>query len=75
MNLMISEHVSLPMLKRTCVNGSTETISYAMSACALGELLVARSAKGICAILISSDENELKGELAVCFPKADSHDE
>jgi hypothetical protein len=36
----------------------------------LDKVLVARSATGVCAILIGSGEHELKADLAVRFPKS-----
>jgi AraC family transcriptional regulator, regulatory protein of adaptative response / methylated-DNA-[protein]-cysteine methyltransferase len=47
-----------------------DTIPYGMSTSDLGELLVASSIKGVCAILIGSDHEELDVELAARFPKA-----
>jgi AraC family transcriptional regulator, regulatory protein of adaptative response / methylated-DNA-[protein]-cysteine methyltransferase len=71
MNLMISENISRPALLRTRGNVESYTISYGMSTSDLGELLVARSIKGVCAILIGSCPEELDLELAARFPKAD----
>jgi AraC family transcriptional regulator, regulatory protein of adaptative response / methylated-DNA-[protein]-cysteine methyltransferase len=70
MNLMISESISRPALQRTRGNAAIETISYATSLSVLGELLMARSIKGVCAILIGSDHEELDVELAARFPIA-----
>lgn len=70
MNLMISENISRPALERTHANAAIDTISYAISACALGELLVARSVKGVCAILMGSAQDELDADLAGRFPEA-----
>ena len=47
-----------------------DTISYATGECALGQVLVARSVKGVCAILIGADHDELEADLAARFPKA-----
>ena len=70
MNLMISENILQLALPRTPANTETDTISYATSLSVLGELLMARSIKGVCAILIGSDHEELDVELAGRFPKA-----
>lgn len=70
MSLMISENISRPALERTRINAAIDIISYAISACALGELLVARSVKGVCAILMASDPDELAADLAIRFPAA-----
>lgn len=47
-----------------------ETITYAIGECALGRVLVARSVKGVCAILIADDQTELETDLAARFPDA-----
>lgn len=47
-----------------------DTISYVTSKCALGQILVARSAKGVSAILIGDDRAYLEVDLAAAFPKA-----
>jgi AraC family transcriptional regulator, regulatory protein of adaptative response / methylated-DNA-[protein]-cysteine methyltransferase len=47
-----------------------DTISYAMSECGLGQVLVARSASGVCAILVGADNEELLADLAARFPEA-----
>ena len=70
MNLMISEITSPLTPATTPRNGFVETISYATSECSLGQVLIARSAKGVCAILIGADRDELEADLAAHFPKA-----
>jgi methylated-DNA-[protein]-cysteine S-methyltransferase/AraC family transcriptional regulator of adaptative response/methylated-DNA-[protein]-cysteine methyltransferase len=47
-----------------------DSISYAMSKCTLGHILVACSAKGVCAISIGDDRIYLETDLAAVFPKA-----
>lgn len=47
-----------------------EVLVYATAACALGKVLIARSAKGVCAILLGDNDHELEVDLAVRFPKA-----
>ena len=42
-------------------------IAYSIGGSALGKVLVARSADGVCAILIGSDADELSGDLATRF--------
>lgn len=42
---------------------ASEQIRFSVGACALGRLLIARSARGICAMLPGDDENALIGEL------------
>jgi AraC family transcriptional regulator of adaptative response/methylated-DNA-[protein]-cysteine methyltransferase len=70
MNLMISE--TAPHLTRRTAdsNAAVETISFATGHCALGQVLVARSIKGVCAILIGADQYALQADLAGRFPKA-----
>jgi O-6-methylguanine DNA methyltransferase len=43
-------------------------IMFSIATSGLGEILVARSANGVCAILIGSDRDELEGDLARRFP-------
>lgn len=47
-----------------------ETISYAFGRSTLGQVLVARSAKGICAVLFGSDRDRLIRDLRKDFPDA-----
>jgi methylated-DNA-[protein]-cysteine S-methyltransferase/AraC family transcriptional regulator of adaptative response/methylated-DNA-[protein]-cysteine methyltransferase len=47
-----------------------DSISYATSKCALGIILVARSAKGVCAISMGDDRAYLEVDLAAAFPKS-----
>jgi len=69
MNLMISRIVARSMPAAT--HATVDTISYATGECALGRLLVARSASGVCAILIGEDHDELAADLAARFPQAE----
>jgi AraC family transcriptional regulator of adaptative response/methylated-DNA-[protein]-cysteine methyltransferase len=50
--------------------GSATVIRFALSECSLGSILVAASAKGICAILMGDDPDALLRELQDRFPKA-----
>jgi AraC family transcriptional regulator of adaptative response/methylated-DNA-[protein]-cysteine methyltransferase len=60
----------------SCANSQTaadeDTLSkdiiFATRECVLGEVLVARSAVGVCAILIGSKAEDLKSDLALRFP-------
>jgi AraC family transcriptional regulator, regulatory protein of adaptative response / methylated-DNA-[protein]-cysteine methyltransferase len=52
-------------------NDIVEVISYAAGECALGRVLIARSAGGVCAILIGDAHEELAADLATGFPKAE----
>jgi O-6-methylguanine DNA methyltransferase len=46
----------------------SEDIIFATRECVLGKVLVARSAVGVCAILIGSEAEDLKRDLAMRFP-------
>jgi O-6-methylguanine DNA methyltransferase len=70
MNLMISRSLSRRAPVAADGNATAEILSYATSECALGWVLVARSADGVCAILLGASHDELVAELAVRFPKA-----
>jgi O-6-methylguanine DNA methyltransferase len=70
MNLMIAEITSPIRLERTRANASADIISYSTGASSLGEVLVARSVKGVCAILLGAGHNELEVNLASRFPDA-----
>lgn len=48
---------------------SIDVLSYATFECALGEVLIARSSKGVRAVLIGDTAEELKADLAVRFPE------
>ena len=73
MNLMISE-TSLQHAAATTgathVDVVVDILSYAIGECALGRVLLARSANGVCAILIGADHDELEADLVARFPHA-----
>lgn len=61
----------LGMSPRTYLKGGQgETIRYAISKCTLGAVLVAASAKGVCAIHLGDDPEALIRELQGRFPQA-----
>jgi AraC family transcriptional regulator, regulatory protein of adaptative response / methylated-DNA-[protein]-cysteine methyltransferase len=70
MNLMIAEAALRlsPTAKRLAA--AAEVLFYATGECALGEVLVARSGKGVCAILLGANSDELEADLAARFPQA-----
>jgi AraC family transcriptional regulator of adaptative response/methylated-DNA-[protein]-cysteine methyltransferase len=70
MILTISETTAQPASKITHAHAAADTISYATGECALGQVLVARSAKGVCAILIGADRCELGVDFACRFPSS-----
>jgi methylated-DNA-[protein]-cysteine S-methyltransferase/AraC family transcriptional regulator of adaptative response/methylated-DNA-[protein]-cysteine methyltransferase len=51
-------------------NSAVDTLFYATDNCALGKVLVARSSKGVCAILLGDDPSELEADLVGRFPEA-----
>jgi O-6-methylguanine DNA methyltransferase len=65
MTLMISENFARPRTGATA-----DAIAFAVGTCALGELLVARSAAGVCAVLLGEEEDALEADLAARFPNA-----
>ena len=69
MNLMISETALRPSPAATG-GFAVDIISCATGECALGAVLVARSIKGVCAILLGDDHGELESDLAARFPQA-----
>jgi AraC family transcriptional regulator of adaptative response/methylated-DNA-[protein]-cysteine methyltransferase len=68
MNLTISEFASRP--ESTSDRLEAEILHYATGECSLGQVLVARSAHGVCAILLGSDCKELEADLDGRFPQA-----
>ena len=50
--------------------GSDTQIRFAIGQCTLGSILVARSARGVCAIMMGDDPDRLARELQDRFPKA-----
>ena len=51
--------------------GSGEVIRFAVGKCSLGSILVAASAKGVCAISLGDDARSLEEDLRASFPKAE----
>ena len=50
--------------------GWTSKIRFAVGECSLGSILVAQSAKGVCAILLGDDPDSLVRDLEDRFPRA-----
>ncbi len=50
--------------------GERAALRYAVGACSLGAVLVARSPRGVCAILLGDDRAALEGQLREQFPRA-----
>jgi AraC family transcriptional regulator, regulatory protein of adaptative response / methylated-DNA-[protein]-cysteine methyltransferase len=70
MNLMMSETAWRPMRAATQGDVAVEILFYAIGECALGQVLIARSGSGVCAILLGAGRDELESDLAARFPKA-----
>ncbi len=51
--------------------GANTEIRFAIGQCSLGAILVARSERGVCTILLGDDADELARELQDQFPRAD----
>lgn len=51
--------------------GAGERIRFAIGRCSLGDILVAATARGVCAILLGDDPEALIAELEERFPKAE----
>ena len=51
--------------------GTHSEILFAVGQCSLGAILVAQSARGVCAILLGDDADQLVRDLQDQFPKAD----
>ena len=76
MNLMISEtslQHAAAAAGATHVDVAVDILSYAIGECALGRVLLARSANGVCAILIGADHDELEADLVALPTSPLSH--
>ena len=70
MDLMIDNNVRRPVPRATHLSVPTDVLSYAIAQCELGMVLVARSGKGVCSILLGDSMDELKADLASRFPQS-----
>src|SRR5262245_24809775 len=70
MDLMISESALRPAPAAPHANIVADIIFFAIGECALGKVLVARSVKGVCAILLGDGHDALEADLAALFPQA-----
>lgn len=66
MNQMIKTDTLYANVKQA----TADVLSYAVVDCELGKVLVARSAKGVCSILLGDDAAALVEDLAGRFPKS-----
>ncbi|HUI19970.1 MAG TPA: bifunctional DNA-binding transcriptional regulator/O6-methylguanine-DNA methyltransferase Ada [Methylocella sp.] len=66
-----SSNALLGMTPTKYRDGGRDTeICFAMSGCSLGAILVARSERGVCAILMGDDQDALTHDLEKRFPRA-----
>jgi AraC family transcriptional regulator, regulatory protein of adaptative response / methylated-DNA-[protein]-cysteine methyltransferase len=65
-NMNLIDMDAVPRMK-TPQGATSEEIAFAIGGSALGAVLVARSAEGVCAILIGSEPAELESDLASRF--------
>ena len=70
MNLMIRTNEPRPRPPVKSLSTTVDILTYAVADCELGKVLVARSAKGVCAILLGDSAEGLAAELAERFPRA-----
>jgi AraC family transcriptional regulator of adaptative response/methylated-DNA-[protein]-cysteine methyltransferase len=70
MNLMTSEAAMRLLPAAEPANTAANVLFFGGGDSALGKVLLARSAKGVCAILLGDDAGELEADLAGRFPKA-----
>jgi AraC family transcriptional regulator, regulatory protein of adaptative response / methylated-DNA-[protein]-cysteine methyltransferase len=70
MNLMRSEGTLLLLPAAEPANTAADVLFFGVGDTALGKVLLARSAKGVCAILLGDDAGELEADLARRFPEA-----
>lgn len=70
MNLMIDTDTQRAKSRVNATSAVADVLSYAISDCELGKVLVARSAKGVCCILLGDNAEYLMLDLADRFPKS-----
>lgn len=70
MNLMIKTDRSRSDPRVIPTKTQADVLSYAVADSELGKVLVARSAKGVCSILLGDNSDELAADLAIRFPCA-----
>jgi len=70
MNLMTSEAALRLLPAAEPANTAADVLFFGVGDTALGKVLLARSAKGVCAILLGDDATEFEADLAARFPGA-----
>jgi hypothetical protein len=69
MNLMTSEAALRLLPAVGPASTATDVLLFWVGDSALGKVLLARSAKGVCAILLGDDVGELEADSRIVFPK------
>jgi methylated-DNA-[protein]-cysteine S-methyltransferase/AraC family transcriptional regulator of adaptative response/methylated-DNA-[protein]-cysteine methyltransferase len=67
MNLMITKRAGS---QPKAIGAPADFLSYGTSECALSVVLVARSSKGVCAVLLGDNDAALQADLASRFPES-----
>ena len=70
MTLMMTKNLFRAVRKAKPAVLPVEILSYATAASPLGQVLLARGGKGVCAILLGDSIDELRADLARRFPQA-----
>jgi methylated-DNA-[protein]-cysteine S-methyltransferase/AraC family transcriptional regulator of adaptative response/methylated-DNA-[protein]-cysteine methyltransferase len=70
MNLMTSEAALRLLPAAESVSTAADVLFFGIRDSVLGKVLLARGAKGVCAILLGDDAGELEADLAGRFPEA-----
>ncbi|OAF08487.1 cysteine methyltransferase [Bradyrhizobium neotropicale] len=70
MNLMTSEAALRLNQAANPAEATVDVLFFAIADTILGKVLLARSAKGVCAIVLGDDAAELEADLAIRFPEA-----
>ncbi|MGZ9721992.1 methylated-DNA--[protein]-cysteine S-methyltransferase [Rhizobium miluonense] len=70
MDLMINKNAVRSVPQAIPIPASADILSYAVAQCELGNVLVARSGKGVCSILLGDSASELTADLASRFPQS-----
>ena len=70
MNLMTSEAALRLLPAAESASTAADVLFFGIRDSVLGKVLLARSAKGVCAILLGDDAGELEADLAGRFPEA-----
>jgi AraC family transcriptional regulator of adaptative response/methylated-DNA-[protein]-cysteine methyltransferase len=70
MNLMTPDAGLRSTPTTETAKATVDILFYGIGHCAMGKVLIARSAQGVCALLLGNDPNELETDLADRFPNS-----